>query len=111
MRQQTLAKLGKVEFIFVDSGSPYRERTVIEELLAETPMNVVYVRSAQRETIQSAWNRGSHRFDAKAPRLAVTFLRSLPKTAAKLRAIPFAIPCRFLQRFTLRTLGLLEKIR
>jgi glycosyltransferase involved in cell wall biosynthesis len=58
MMQQTLAKRGEVEFVFVDSGSPDREYAVLEEFLAETPMNAVYARSPQRETIQSAWNRG-----------------------------------------------------
>ncbi len=56
--QQTLAQQGKVEFILVDSGSPTQERQVLEAFLQQTPLNVVYARSRERETIQAAWNRG-----------------------------------------------------
>lgn len=56
--EQTLAKKGKVEFIFVDSGSPDNEYEVLRNFLQTQPMNAVYARSAERETIQAAWNRG-----------------------------------------------------
>ncbi len=63
--QQTLVKQGAVEFILIDSGSPDCERQVLEQHWKETPMNAVYARSADRETIQAAWNRGI--FLSRAP--------------------------------------------
>lgn len=56
--RQTLVKRGSVEIILVDSGSPDHERDVIQQFWGTTGMNAVYARSVQRETIQSAWNRG-----------------------------------------------------
>jgi len=56
--QQTLLKQGNVEIILVDSGSPTNEHEVLVEYLNKAPLNVVYARSAGRETIQAAWNRG-----------------------------------------------------
>jgi glycosyltransferase involved in cell wall biosynthesis len=56
--RQTLLRKGEVEVILVDSGSPTDERTVFEEFYRETPFNALYARSADRETIQAAWNRG-----------------------------------------------------
>ena len=56
--QQTLLKKGEVEIILVDSGSPTNEHEVFAEYLNRTPFNAVYARSAERETIQAAWNRG-----------------------------------------------------
>lgn len=56
--QQTLLKQGAVEIILVDSGSPTNEREVVRDYLTHTPLNAVYARSAERETIQAAWNRG-----------------------------------------------------
>jgi glycosyltransferase involved in cell wall biosynthesis len=58
MARQTLGKRGGVEFIFVDSGSPDCELDVLRRFWSRTPMNAVYARSARRETIQGAWNRG-----------------------------------------------------
>jgi len=58
MIQQTMAKSGQVEFIFVDSGSPDHEYDIIEQFWRRQPINAVYARSHQRETIQAAWNRG-----------------------------------------------------
>jgi glycosyltransferase involved in cell wall biosynthesis len=57
-KQQSLVQAGAVEIILVDSGSPDREKVVLEEFIKTQPMNAVYARSAQRETIQAAWNRG-----------------------------------------------------
>ena len=57
-QQQSLLKKGGVEIILVDSGSPGREKDVLEEFIRGQPLNAVYARSAQRETIQAAWNRG-----------------------------------------------------
>jgi len=56
--QQSLLKIGDVEIVLVDSGSPADEHTVFNEYLKTTTLNAVYARSADRETIQSAWNRG-----------------------------------------------------
>lgn len=67
LSQQTLVKRGEVEIILVDSGSPTNEREVIEAFLQKTPLNAAYARSAERETIQAAWNRGIGL--AKAPYL------------------------------------------
>jgi len=67
LSQQTLVKQGAVEIILVDSGSPINEREVVEAFMQKTPLNAVYARSAERETIQAAWNRGIGL--AKAPYL------------------------------------------
>ncbi len=67
LSQQTLVNQNKVEIILVDSGSPTNEREVIENYLKNNQLNVVYARSAERETIQAAWNRGIGL--AKAPYL------------------------------------------
>lgn len=58
LSQQTLLKKGAVEVILIDSGSPTNDREVVQAFLEKTPLNLVYARSAERETIQSAWNRG-----------------------------------------------------
>lgn len=58
LNQQTLIRKGEVEIILVDSGSPTDEREVFSQYSARGPINAVYARSADRETIQSAWNRG-----------------------------------------------------
>jgi glycosyltransferase involved in cell wall biosynthesis len=58
--QQTLIRNNPeaVEFVLIDSGSPTNEREVIQSFWQEKPLNAVYARSAERETIQTAWNRG-----------------------------------------------------
>lgn len=55
---QSLLRAGKMEFILVDSGSPTNERGAFEAFVAQTPLPAVYARTAARETIQAAWNRG-----------------------------------------------------
>ncbi|HWK43567.1 MAG TPA: glycosyltransferase [Stellaceae bacterium] len=60
LRQQTLLTDGQVEIVFVDSGSPTDEYAIFQELMAAAPLSAVYLRSANRETIQAAWNRGIH---------------------------------------------------
>jgi glycosyltransferase involved in cell wall biosynthesis len=55
---QSLVKQEAVEIILIDSGSPDCERKVVETFLAVASLNLVYARSAERETIQAAWNRG-----------------------------------------------------
>lgn len=58
LANQTLVRQGRVEIILVDSGSPDGEHEVIDAFLRNAPLNVLYARSAERETIQAAWNRG-----------------------------------------------------
>jgi glycosyltransferase involved in cell wall biosynthesis len=58
LSQQTLLRKGEVELILVDSGSPTNEHEVINTYLQKNPLNAAYARSAERETIQAAWNRG-----------------------------------------------------
>ena len=58
LKNQTLFKQRKAEVILVDSGSPDREYEVFQRLMHELDIPVVYARSAERETIQHAWNRG-----------------------------------------------------
>lgn len=55
--RQTAFARGEVEVILVDSGSPDREAEVFKERFIGKP-HLLFVRSPQRETIQSAWNRG-----------------------------------------------------
>ena len=57
-----------VEIILIDSGSPLNEGEVVTEFWGRMPLNAVYARSAARETIQAAWNRGIQL--ARAPYLA-----------------------------------------
>ena len=47
-----------VEVVFVDSASPADERSVIHGLAETDDVDVTYIRSTERETIQAAWNRG-----------------------------------------------------
>lgn len=58
LAQQSLVKQGSVEIILIDSGSPDCERQVIQDFLPGHSLSIVYARSAERETIQAAWNRG-----------------------------------------------------
>ncbi len=58
LQHQTLIQQGKAEVILVDSGSPGQEYQVFQQLVTELDYPILYARSPQRETIQSAWNRG-----------------------------------------------------
>jgi glycosyltransferase involved in cell wall biosynthesis len=58
LQHQTLIQRGEAEVILVDSGSPTKEYRVFQELAPQLGYPLLYVRSFQRETIQSAWNRG-----------------------------------------------------
>lgn len=55
---QTLMRAGDAELILIDSGSKMPERAVVRQTAERLQIPIVYARSAQRETIQSAWNRG-----------------------------------------------------
>ncbi len=58
LKYQTLIQRGEAEVILVDSGSPTNEYEVFQQLAPELGYPVLFARSPQRETIQSAWNRG-----------------------------------------------------
>ncbi len=58
LEHQTLIQKGEAEVILVDSGSPDEEYKVFLDLAPQLNIPLLYVRSEQRETIQSAWNRG-----------------------------------------------------
>ncbi|QUS62002.1 glycosyltransferase [Synechocystis sp. PCC 7339] len=68
LQHQTLIKLGEAEVVLVDSGSPGNEYEVFKDLAPTLGYPLLYARSPQRETIQSAWNRGIKL--AKSPYLA-----------------------------------------
>jgi glycosyltransferase involved in cell wall biosynthesis len=70
LQRQSLAQRGELEVVLVDSASPTSERHVFESFVAAHDLPIVYARSAERETIQAAWNRGIRL--ARAPYL--TFL-------------------------------------
>ena len=58
LKHQTLIQKGQAEVILMDSGSPTDEYQVFQALASELDYPILYARSPQRETIQSAWNRG-----------------------------------------------------
>lgn len=58
LQHQTLIQKGQAEVILMDSGSPTDEYQVFQQLATELNYPILYARSPQRETIQSAWNRG-----------------------------------------------------
>lgn len=55
---QTLLGHRQAELVLIDSGSPGDEYGVFREWAERTGLATVYARSAKRETIQAAWNRG-----------------------------------------------------
>ena len=57
-RSNRWPRAGELEVVLVDSNSPTDELAALEGFLARRDLPVVYARSAQRETIQQAWNRG-----------------------------------------------------
>lgn len=58
LAQQTIFQKQSAEIILIDSGSPQQEYQVFQQLLSHLNLPIVYARSQERETIQSAWNRG-----------------------------------------------------
>jgi len=68
LKHQTLIQKGEAEVILMDSGSPTDEYQVFQALARELDYPILYARSPQRETIQSAWNRGIEL--ARSPYLA-----------------------------------------
>ncbi len=53
--QQTLGE--KLEIIVIDSGSPENENAIVRRFQKEH-LNIVYLRTEERESLYSAWNRG-----------------------------------------------------
>ncbi|MBI4568079.1 MAG: glycosyltransferase [Planctomycetes bacterium] len=53
---QTIAD--RLEIVIIDSGSPENERSIVEEY-QRRHTNVVYYRTAARETLYAAWNRAA----------------------------------------------------
>jgi len=59
LAQQSLAQRAELEVVLVDSNSPSDERGAFRAFADAHPdLPIVYGRSAERETIQAAWNRG-----------------------------------------------------
>ncbi len=58
LQRQNMVNNGTAEIILVDSGSPTNEREVFLKLIDSLNIQVIYVRTKSRETIQKAWNRG-----------------------------------------------------
>ncbi|BAQ63703.1 glycosyltransferase [Geminocystis sp. NIES-3709] len=58
LAQQTILLKQDAEIILIDSGSPQQEYQVFQQLLPTLNLPILYARSEERETIQSAWNRG-----------------------------------------------------
>lgn len=57
LERQTLAHAGQCEIIFVDANSPAAEQAAVEAHLNVLKNDYLFVRAAERETIQAAWNR------------------------------------------------------
>ena len=68
IRKQTLLHSGQLELVLVDSASPMDEYRAVRESLANSDVPYLFVRTAERESIQTAWNRGIAL--ARAPYLA-----------------------------------------
>lgn len=54
----TMVRRGEAEIVFIDSGSPSPQWPLLAGRLKALGADYVCVRTAARETIQSAWNRG-----------------------------------------------------
>ena len=58
LSQQSLLDKGEVEIILIESSSPGEEEAVLDDFLKEKPLNILYARTEECETIQAVWNRG-----------------------------------------------------
>ena len=67
LARQTVAQSGELEVVLMDSNSPADEHGAMTHFLKDQPLSIVFARSAERETIQAAWNRGINL--ARAPYL------------------------------------------
>ncbi|HRP02646.1 MAG TPA: glycosyltransferase [Candidatus Kapabacteria bacterium] len=54
---QTIFQKGELEIILIDSNSPENEFQYIEPYLQQYPKQIIYHRTAERETLYKAWNR------------------------------------------------------
>lgn len=54
---QTLYPKGELEIIVIDSNSEQNEQEIVEEFQIRYP-NISYIRTLERETLYTAWNRG-----------------------------------------------------
>lgn len=92
LQNQTLNRQGMIELILIDSNSPGNDYQVFSNLNLHFPIRSIYVRTAKRESIQTAWNRGIGL--ARAPFL--TFLgvdeTILPTTLEELSGLLDADP-------------------
>lgn len=68
LRRQTILRSGQLEVIFVDSASPMDEHTALRSSNGADELPYLFVRTPERESIQTAWNRGITL--ARAPYLA-----------------------------------------
>ncbi len=68
LRRQTLLRAREIEFIFIDSSSPMNEHEALRTSTAAGGFPCLFVRTPERESIQTAWNRGIGL--ARAPYLA-----------------------------------------
>lgn len=57
LTEQSLFKRGQLEVVIIDSNSPQDEYQIVERYTKRYPEQVVYVRTAERETLYQAWNR------------------------------------------------------
>ena len=55
LEAQTIAD--RLEIVVIDSGSPQNEGTIVREFQQRYD-NILYIRTAQREGLYAAWNRG-----------------------------------------------------
>ncbi len=58
LQLQTLNRRGELEVVIVDSQSPTDDYAAFKATELTFPIPMLYVRTKQRETIQTAWNRG-----------------------------------------------------
>jgi glycosyltransferase involved in cell wall biosynthesis len=58
LASQTLLQKQEAEVILIDSGSTEGEYQIFQQLAPQLNLPLVYTRTKNRETIQSAWNRG-----------------------------------------------------
>lgn len=55
--EQSLFKRGELEIVIIDSNSPQDEYPIVEGFAQRYPNQVIYQRTAERETLYQAWNR------------------------------------------------------
>ncbi len=70
LQSQTLLRAKQAEVLFIDSGSPDDEYRALTQTNLSLPFPYLYVRTRQRETIQTAWNRGIALAGAAVPELS-----------------------------------------